>query len=200
MLKMEHLRKTYGTFSLDCTMEIRPGCVTGLVGQNGSGKSTTFKAALGLISTEGGTVRVLGKTPQEFNVKDRQELGVVLADSGFSGYLTMKDIVPILEHLYDNFDKAFFLERARKFRLPEDKKFKEFSTGMKAKLKVITAVSHNARLLILDEPTAGLGGHGGGGGGTAAGVHGKGRRTGDFDQFAYFQRPGDSVRRFVYDT
>lgn len=156
MLKMEHLRKTYGTFSLDCTMEIRPGCVTGLVGQNGSGKSTTFKAALGLISTEGGTVRVLGKTPQEFNVKDRQELGVVLADSGFSGYLTMKDIVPILEHLYDNFDKAFFLEQARKFRLPEDKKFKEFSTGMKAKLKVITAVSHNARLLILDEPTAGL--------------------------------------------
>ncbi|MCR2046224.1 ABC transporter ATP-binding protein [Acetatifactor muris] len=156
MLKMEHLRKTYGTFSLDCSLEIRPGCVTGLVGQNGSGKSTTFKAALGLISAESGTVRVLGKNPREFDVKDRQELGVVLADSGFSGYLTVKDIVQILKHLYGKFDKAFFLEQVKRHKLPENRKIKEFSTGMKAKLKVITAVSHDARLLILDEPTAGL--------------------------------------------
>ena len=85
MLKMEHLRKTYGTFSLDCSLEIRPGCVTGLIGQNGSGKSTTFKTALGLISAEGGTVQILGKAPRELNVKDRQEMGVVLADSGLSG-------------------------------------------------------------------------------------------------------------------
>lgn len=156
MLKMEHLRKTYGTFSLDCSLEIRPGCVTGLVGQNGSGKSTTFKAALGLISAESGTVRVLGKNPREFDAKDRQELGVVLADSGFSGYLTVKDIVQILKHLYGKFDKAFFLEQVKRHKLPENRKIKEFSTGMKAKLKVITAVSHDARLLILDEPTAGL--------------------------------------------
>ena len=156
MLKMEHLRKTYGTFSLDCSLEIRPGCVTGLIGQNGSGKSTTFKTALGLISAEGGTVQVLGKAPRELNVKDRQEMGVVLADSGFSGYLTIKDIVPVLEKLYDRFDRGFFLEQARRFRLPESGKIKEFSTGMKAKLKVIAAVSHDARLLILDEPTAGL--------------------------------------------
>ncbi|WP_276951472.1 ABC transporter ATP-binding protein [Acetatifactor muris] len=156
MLKMEHLRKTYGTFSLDCSLEIRPGCVTGLVGQNGSGKSTTFKAALGLISAESGTVRVLGKNPREFDAKDRQELGVVLADSGFSGYLTVKDIVQILKHLYGKFDKSFFLEQVKRHKLPENRKIKEFSTGMKAKLKVITAVSHDARLLILDEPTAGL--------------------------------------------
>ncbi|MCI8286465.1 MAG: ABC transporter ATP-binding protein [Lachnospiraceae bacterium] len=156
MLKMEHLRKTYGTFSLDCSLEIRPGCVTGLIGQNGSGKSTTFKTALGLISAEGGTVQILGKAPRELNVKDRQEMGVVLADSGFSGYLTIKDIVPVLEKLYDRFDRGFFLEQARRFRLPESGKIKEFSTGMKAKLKVIAAVSHDARLLILDEPTAGL--------------------------------------------
>lgn len=156
MLKMEHLKKTYGTFSLDCSLEVRPGYVTGLVGQNGSGKSTTFKAALGLISAEGGTVRILGKNPRELGAEDRQKLGVVLADSGFSGYLTIQAIVPVLEHLYDRFDKEFFLEQIRRFQLPENKKIKDFSTGMKAKLKVITAVSHDAKLLILDEPTAGL--------------------------------------------
>ena len=156
MLKMEHLKKTYGTFSLDCSLEVRPGYVTGLVGQNGSGKSTTFKAALGLISAEGGTVRILGKNPRELGAEDRQKLGVVLADSGFSGYLTIQAIVPVLEHLYDRFDKEFFLEQIRRFQLPENKKIKDFSTGMKAKLKVITAVSHDAQLLILDEPTAGL--------------------------------------------
>lgn len=156
MLKMEHLKKTYDTFSLDCSLEVRPGYVTGLVGQNGSGKSTTFKAALGLISAEGGTVRILGKNPRELGAEDRQKLGVVLADSGFSGYLTIQAIVPVLEHLYDRFDKEFFLEQIRRFQLPENKKIKDFSTGMKAKLKVITAVSHDAKLLILDEPTAGL--------------------------------------------
>ena len=156
MLKMEHLRKNYGTFSLDCSLEILPGRVTGLVGQNGAGKSTTFKAALGLISPDGGDIRVLGKNIQELGAKEKQELGVVLSDSGFSGYLTIKDIVPVLDSLYENFDKAFFQEQIKKFGLPEDKKIKEFSTGMKAKLKVIVAVSHEARLLILDEPTAGL--------------------------------------------
>lgn len=156
MLKMEHLRKNYGTFSLDCSLEILPGRVTGLIGQNGAGKSTTFKAALGLISPDGGDIRVLGKNIQDLGAKEKQELGVVLSDSGFSGYLTIKDIVPVLDSLYENFDKAFFQEQIKKFGLPEDKKIKEFSTGMKAKLKVIVAVSHDARLLILDEPTAGL--------------------------------------------
>lgn len=156
MLKIEHLKKTYGSFSLDCSLEIRPGSVTGLVGQNGSGKSTTFKAVLGLIAAEGGKVQILGKELQEFGVEDREKLGVVLADSGFSGYLTIKDVVPVLERLYKKFDKGFFMEQIRRFQLPEAKKIKEFSTGMKAKLKVITAISHEARLLILDEPTSGL--------------------------------------------
>lgn len=156
MLKIEHLTKRYGTFSLDCSLEIKPGCVTGLIGQNGAGKSTTFKAALGLIKPEGGSIRILGKEIGEFGSRDREALGVVLSDSGFSGYLTIKDILPVLEALYGKFDKAFFREQIQKSGLPEDKKIKEFSTGMKAKLKVITAISHRAKLLILDEPTAGL--------------------------------------------
>lgn len=156
MLKIEGLKKSYGSFALDCSLEIRPGCVTGLIGQNGAGKSTTFKAVLGLIRPDSGSVQVLGRDSQALGREEKQQMGIVLSDSGFSGYLTVKDIVPVLENLYEKFDKPFFLEQVRKFNLPENKKIKEFSTGMKAKLKVLVAVSHDARLLILDEPTAGL--------------------------------------------
>lgn len=156
MLKMEHLKKNYENFSLDCSLEVKKGHVTGLIGQNGAGKSTTFKAILGLISFDGGSVNILGKSLRDFTVKDRQDLGVVLSDSGFSGYLTINDIIPVLENLYDNFDKPFFLEYVSKFQLPRNKKIKDFSAGMKVKVKILTAVSHNAKLLILDEPTSGL--------------------------------------------
>lgn len=156
MLKIDHLIKKYNTFTLDCSLNLKAGCVTGLVGQNGAGKSTTFKAALGLISPDSGSIRILGKDIGQFGPKDREALGVVLSDSGFSGYLTIRDIVPVLRQLYQNFNSAFFQEQVRKAGLPDNKKIKEFSTGMKAKLKVITAISHNAKLLILDEPTAGL--------------------------------------------
>lgn len=156
MLKIEHLRKKYDNFSLDCSMEVKPGCVTGLIGQNGAGKSTTFKAVLGLIRTDGGRVEIFGKSIDEFTIEDKQKLGVVLSDSGFSGYLALKDIVPVLASLYGTFDKAFFVKQAQRFGLPMDKKMKEFSTGMKAKLKVLAAISHKSKLLILDEPTVGL--------------------------------------------
>lgn len=156
MLKLEHLKKNYGTFTLDCSLEVPAGRITGLIGQNGAGKSTTFKAILGLIHTDGGTAKCLGKELSSFGAKEKQALGVVLSDSGFSGYLTIDDLLPVLENLYENFDRTFFLERLKKFGLPLDKKLKEFSTGMKAKLKVLTAVSHKAKFLLLDEPTAGL--------------------------------------------
>lgn len=156
MIKTEHLKKNYKNFTLDCSLEIRSGCITGLIGQNGAGKSTTFKAILGLISTNGGSIRIFGKDISEITPEDKQDIGVVLSDSGFSGYLTIDDIIPVLESLYNNFDKAFFMAQADSFNLPRDKKIKEFSTGMKAKLKVLAAISHNAKLLILDEPTAGL--------------------------------------------
>lgn len=156
MLKIENLRKDYDRFTLDCSLEVKPGCVTGLIGRNGAGKSTTFKSVLGLISTDGGVIRVFGKEIDRLDKKDRQRIGVVLSDSGFSGYLSVKDIVPVLANLYDDFDKTYFEALCQRFDLPKDKKIKTFSTGMKAKLKVMVAVTHGASLLILDEPTAGL--------------------------------------------
>ena len=156
MLKIEHLQKHYDNFALDCSLNVKPGCVTGLIGANGAGKSTTFKAVLGLISTDGGTVQIMGKDLKTFTAKDRQRLGVVLSDSGFSGYLTIRDVQSILNQMYDTFDRKFFLEQTERFQLPMDRPIREFSTGMRAKLKVLAAISHDVRLLLLDEPTAGL--------------------------------------------
>ena len=156
MLKMEHVRKNYESFSLNCSLEVKSGYVTGLIGKNGAGKSTVFKMILGLIAKDSGTIRLFDKEMQTLNDKEKQQLGVVLSDSGFSGYLTIHDIIPILDHLYEHFDKSFFVKQIQRFRLPQNQKIKEFSTGMKAKLKILTAISHHAKFLLLDEPTAGL--------------------------------------------
>ena len=156
MLKMEHVRKNYESFSLNCSLEVKSGYVTGLIGKNGAGKSTVFKMILGLIAKDSGTIRLFDKEIQTLNDKEKQQLGVVLSDSGFSGYLTIHDIIPILDHLYEHFDKSFFVKQIQRFRLPQNQKIKEFSTGMKAKLKILTAISHHAKFLLLDEPTAGL--------------------------------------------
>lgn len=156
MLKMEHVRKNYESFSLNCSLEVKSGYVTGLIGKNGVGKSTVFKMILGLIAKDSGTIRLFDKEIQTLNDKEKQQLGVVLSDSGFSGYLTIHDIIPILDHLYEHFDKSFFVKQIQRFRLPQNQKIKEFSTGMKAKLKILTAISHHAKFLLLDEPTAGL--------------------------------------------
>ena len=156
MLKINGLVKKYGDFTLDCTMEVRKGCITGLVGENGAGKSTTLKAALGLISYDAGEISLLGKEPAALTEKDKEKLGVTLAESGFSGYLKVKDIVPVLNAMYPEFDRSGFLNLCSKFGVPLDKYIKEFSTGMKAKLKVLAAITHNADFLIMDEPTTGL--------------------------------------------
>lgn len=156
MLKLEHVKKQYKDFHLDCSLTVKPGMITGLIGANGAGKSTTFKAVLGLIRTESGSVELFGKRPEEITPEDKERLGVVLADSGFSGYLSIRDLIPVLKAMYHQFDQTYFEEQCRRFELPMTKKIKEFSTGMKRKLQVLAAISHHADLLILDEPTAGL--------------------------------------------
>ena len=95
MLKISHLQKHYRGFSLDCSMKVQPGMITGLIGRNGSGKSTTFKALLGLIHPDGGEIEVFGKKAEELKPEDKQKLGVVFADSGFSMYLTAAGVANI---------------------------------------------------------------------------------------------------------
>lgn len=156
MFQLKKVRKQYQDFELNITMEVKPGYVTGIIGKNGAGKTTAFKAGLGLIHIDGGEARVFGKPVPELDEKDREQIGVVLADSGFSGYLTINDLLPVLENLYSNFQKQYFLKKCEEFQLPMKKPVRTFSTGMKRKLQVLAAISHDAKFLILDEPTAGM--------------------------------------------
>ena len=156
MIVLEQVKKHYQDFTLDCSLKVPEGCVTGLVGRNGAGKSTTFKAILGLVRTDGGRAQVFGKPAAELTKADREQMGVVLSDSGFSEYLSVKDLVPMLRNMYHSFDEAEFMQKCGRLRVPMDKQIKSFSTGMRRKLQIIAALSHKEKLLILDEPTAGL--------------------------------------------
>jgi ABC-2 type transport system ATP-binding protein len=150
MLKIDKLKKQYKNFTLNCSMEVKEGMITGFVGPNGSGKSTTLKAVLGLIYIDGGDIQIFGKNVKDIKPEDKEQIGVVLSDSGFSRYLTVKDIKDILKNTYEAFDEQLFTNYIEKYQLPTDKKLEQFSVGMKAKLKLITAICHKAKLLILD--------------------------------------------------
>ena len=156
LLSLKNLQKNYPGFSLDVSMEIEEGQITGLIGANGAGKSTTFKVILGLVHPDAGEIRLFNKDMEQISQKEKADIGATLSDSGFSNCLTVKQIVHILTETYEKFDREMFEKRCSQFSIPMDKKLKEFSTGMKAKLKVLTATSFDARLLVLDEPTAGL--------------------------------------------
>lgn len=156
LVKLTNVEKHYAGFRLNCSMKVPEGSVTALLGPNGAGKSTTFKAILGLIFPEAGAVEVFGKPVKQMTKEEKEKIGIVLSDSCFSGYLNIEDLTPILGHLYSRFKKEEFLTRCKNFGLPLEKKIKELSTGMAAKLKILIALSHDAKLLILDEPTAGL--------------------------------------------
>lgn len=156
MIIMQNVRKKYGDFEFDMSMEIPEGRITGLVGKNGAGKSTAIKLMLGLTKPDSGNISVLGSDGKELTPAVKQKIGVSLAESGFSSQLSIEDMKHILSKMYREFDRQLFTKQCEKMKLPEKKKMKDFSTGMKAKLKVLTALTHNADLLILDEPTAGL--------------------------------------------
>lgn len=156
LLSLKNLQKNYPGFSLDVSMEVEEGQITGLIGANGAGKSTTFKVILGLVHPDAGEIRLFNKDMEQISQKEKADIGATLSDSGFSNCLTVKQIVHILTETYEKFDREMFEKRCSQFSIPMDKKLKEFSTGMKAKLKVLTATSFDARLLVLDEPTAGL--------------------------------------------
>ncbi len=156
LLKISNLQKNYKDFGLDCSLEAEEGRVTGLIGANGAGKSTTFKAVLGLIWPDGGTIELFGKDLSDITPEDKRRIGTVMSESCFNMMLTVNDIIAIMGAMYPKFDKECFRNKCSHYKLPFDKQIKEFSTGMKAKLKVLAAMSYDAQLLILDEPTVGL--------------------------------------------
>ncbi len=156
MVKVNNLVKNYGDFKLEVSLEIPDGAVTGIIGKNGAGKSTTIKAILGLIKPDGGSITIGGKEVSTLTLADKEKLGVVLSDAGFSNYITLKDVICILREMYPTFDESFFRKQCELQKLPLNKKLKDFSTGMRAKSRVLVAISHKANLLVMDEPTSGL--------------------------------------------
>ena len=156
MLKIEHIQKHWPGFDLDCSMEVTKGRITGLIGANGAGKSTLFKIILGLVFADGGKITLFDKDYESLTNEDRTRIGAVLADSTFSGFITINDAKTILKSFYPAFNEQLFEQKCREFSLAPDKKIKELSTGMRAKFKVLCAVTRDADFLILDEPTSGL--------------------------------------------
>lgn len=156
MVSVKNLVKHYGDFCLDVSMEIPDGLVTGLIGKNGAGKSTVIKSILGLVKPDSGKVMVFGKEAGKLTPKEKENIGVALSDSGFSNYLTLEDVTKILCKMYGDFHESEFRALCKSQGLPFDKDLKNFSTGMKAKARVLVALSHKADLLIMDEPTSGL--------------------------------------------
>ena len=156
MLQIQDVRKTYPGFNLEVSMEVQAGRITGLIGANGAGKSTLFKAILSLIHTEGGTILLNGKNVASMTAAEKQKIGTVMTGSGFSSYLKVKDVRKILKAMYPTFDTVRFDQKSRTFGLDPEKKIKDLSTGLKARLQVLSAMCHKAEILLLDEPTAGL--------------------------------------------
>ena len=156
LIELKNVCKNYKDFSLNCSLEIKRGTVTGLIGKNGAVKTTVFKALLGLIKTDSGSIFYKGEERNSLGATEREHIGVVLAESFISAYLNAKDVCDVLAKAYSTFDRQKFETYCRRFDIPMKKRIKEFSTGMKAKLKLISALCHETELLVLDEPTAGL--------------------------------------------
>ena len=132
------------------------GCALGLVGENGAGKSTTISLLLGLLERDGGTVRVLGHEPGADFEAVKEDIGVVFDEAAFPDGVNARQVDRIERCLYRNWDSAAYFGHLRRYDLPETKRFKDFSRGMKMKLALAVALSHGAKLLLLDEATGGL--------------------------------------------
>ena len=153
-IELKGLKKSFPDFTLGpVDLAVPEGTILGLIGENGAGKSTTIKLMLGLLRTDGGSITILGQDAKKL---DKNEIGVVLDEPGFPSLLNAKEIRSFLKDIYRNWDDAAWQDYMRRFELPQEKKFTEFSKGMKMKFAIAAAMSHHARLLILDEPASGL--------------------------------------------
>lgn len=157
-LEIRGLTKHYKGFTLGpLDLTLPGGTICGLVGENGAGKSTTMKLILGVCEADSGSVTVLGRDNHaEAFIRTKADLGVVLDDPGIPQCLTALQVGKIMAGIYPNWDADVYAELCRKFALPLNKKFKDYSRGMKMKQGLAVALAHHPKLLLLDEATSGL--------------------------------------------
>ena len=157
-IEIKGLTKGYSGFKLDDINLVLPsGSIMGLVGENGAGKSTTIKLIMDAISRDAGEISVLGVDNRgaEFSVA-KEDIGVVLDEAYFPEVMSAKNVAKVMKRTYKRWDDVCYKSYIERFSLPMDKAFKDFSRGMKMKLAIAVALSHNPKLLILDEATSGL--------------------------------------------
>ena len=154
-IEIRNLKKSYSGFTLDIgALDIPKGCIMGLVGSNGAGKSTMIKAILDLIRPDDGEIKIDGESNK--NEASREDIGVVFDEIKFPQIFTVRDIRAVLRSVYKNWDDALYNKYITQFNLPEKKKIKDLSRGMKMKLSIAAALAHKPKLLILDEATSGI--------------------------------------------
>ncbi|MDF2055157.1 multidrug ABC transporter ATP-binding protein [Priestia megaterium] len=158
LLEVRNMAKSFGQNEVlkDVSFHVPPGSIVGFIGDNGAGKSTTFKAVLGLISRDSGTVEIFGEDNLNKNATIKEDIGVVFDAINLPVSLTIKQLNKVFKSLFNSWDEADFYRLIRSFSLPEDKKIHTFSRGMSMKLSLAVALSHRAKLLLLDEATGGL--------------------------------------------
>ena len=151
-LEIKNLTKTFPGFRLEeLNLTLSAGCIMGLIGENGAGKSTTIRLILEMLRPDSGSITVLGQ--KRIN---KEDVGVVLDEVGIPESLTAKQVGKVMANIYRNWEQDTYESFLRKLSLPDNKPFKDFSRGMKMKLGIAVAMSHGAKLLILDEATSGL--------------------------------------------
>lgn len=156
-IEIKNLSKRYDGYCLDnLSLTLPGGCIMGLIGENGAGKSTTIKLILNLIHRDSGTITVLGKDNREDFQLNKEDIGVVLDEVGIPECLTARQVGKIMALAFQRWDQRKFDSLLNQLSVPSNKKFKDFSRGIKMKLSIAVALSHNPKLLILDEATNGL--------------------------------------------
>ena len=156
-VELNNVTKHYSSFQLDqVSFGVPQGCIMGFVGENGAGKTTTLKTILNLVDINEGEIKVFGLDHKQDERKIKEQIGVVFDESYFHDNLTIRHISKIMGKVYSNWQEATFEKYTNQFKLPKDKIIKEYSRGMKMKLSIAVALSHQAKLLILDEATSGL--------------------------------------------
>lgn len=156
-VEVQGLTKRYPGFTLDhVSFAVPSGSIVGFIGENGAGKSTTMKAVLNLIRRDEGSVRLLGKEDGAEYPEIKEQIGVVFDESYFPDNLKIRDVDRIMRSIFRSWESGKFLDYCRRFGLPEKKIVKTFSRGMKMKLSIAAALSHQTKLLIMDEATSGL--------------------------------------------
>ncbi len=156
-LELKNVSRSFSGFCLDkISLTLPSGCIMGLIGENGAGKSTTIKLILDMLHKDSGTITILGRDNGKAISLIKEDIGVVMDEVGMPECLTAKQIGNVMKHTFRNWNEAEYRRLLQKLSLPDNKPFKDFSRGMKMKLGIAVAMSHGAKLLLLDEPTSGL--------------------------------------------